>query len=79
MLTESLQGTKRKETPQSKVLETAFVIIAILKEKKNKNQIKLTRKCINARCKFNFQKINLVYQKKKNVSKNSVLLSCVIL
>lgn len=52
MLSESLQRTKsKKKTSQSKVLETAFVIIAILKEKKIKNQIKLTRKCINAKCK----------------------------
>lgn len=36
---------------------------------KIKNQIKLTRKCIKARCKFNIKKINFVYQNKKYVSK----------
>lgn len=36
------------------------------------NQIKLTRKCIKARCKFNIKKINFVYQNKNYVSKNGV-------
>lgn len=31
MLFESIKGTKRNETPQLKVLEIVFVIIAILK------------------------------------------------
>lgn len=69
MLFESIKGTKRKVTPQLKVLEIVFVIIAILKF--NKNQIKLKRKYDLKKQGVNFtiQKINFVYQI-KNVSKN---------
>lgn len=97
MLSESVSKQQSHSREQKKKIrkttikgtEIVFVII-ISNFKIKKNQIKLTRKCIKARCKFNIKKINFVYQNEnyaskngvnqnKNGSKNSLLIRCMIL